>query len=51
MDLFHREREPENRELIWVKPFDSIIVISLASFLKMGQETGLEPATHRITIC
>ena len=23
MDLFHREREPENRELIWVKPFDN----------------------------
>lgn len=23
MDLFHRAQEPENRELIWVKPFDN----------------------------
>lgn len=23
MDLFHRAQEPENRELVWVKPFDN----------------------------
>lgn len=23
MDLFHRQQEPENRELVWIKPFDN----------------------------